>query len=93
MGMDEQYNVIEEDNPNYIEMSKLGCVLEDAFKSTSDRKVLNYREAMKVGEDEKWAVAIKTEYNKFTKFKVWEAVEKTEVPMGAKVLTSTWILN
>lgn len=79
-----------------MEEDELGCVgagARSAYGNTSKLKVLNYKQVLKTGNLEKRDEAIETEHNKFKKYKVWETVDKEEVPKGANILTSTWAIK
>ena len=78
------------------EIGELACVwagLGGYFDNTNELHVMKYHEAMATADKDKWTEAVKEEYDRMTKFKVFQAVPKSEVPDDAKVLTSTWAMK
>ncbi len=51
---------------------------------------MNYRQAMESTDAEGWKREIDNEHERMVRDEVWEAVEKTDLPSDAKVITTTW---
>ena len=75
------------------ETALFGAALGGGFKNTNELKVLKYDEAMASADSEDWQEAVDEEHRKFSAYKIWKPVPKTEVPQGAKILTSTWAMK
>jgi hypothetical protein len=54
---------------------------------------MKYDEAMKTADANSWKMAVEEEHNRMVDNEVWTPVPKSEVPVGAKVLTSTWAMK
>ena len=54
---------------------------------------MNYKEAMKSNDAEAWKVKIGWEKQRFDKFKALTAVERSKVPKGSKIMTTTWAMK
>ncbi len=48
---------------------------------------------MRTKDKEQRAKAVEEEHQRMVDHKVWEPVDKTNVPQGSKVLTSTWAMK
>jgi hypothetical protein len=57
------------------------------------KSVMKYDEAMNTADASSWKMAVEEEHNRMTENEVWTPVLKSEVPGGAKVLTSTWAMK
>ena len=53
---------------------------------------MKYHQAMQCDDKQLWIEAVKEEYKKFCKYKVFKAVKKTDVPNGAKFVSTTWAM-
>ena len=42
---------------------------------------------------EGWVHAVKDKHENLVKYRIWEAIPAAEVPVGGKVLTSTWAMK
>jgi hypothetical protein len=54
---------------------------------------MKYKEAMKGSDKDKWKKGVDEEHERFQKHKVFKAVPRGEVPVGSKILTSTWAMK
>eukprot|EP00957_Ditylum_brightwellii_P181925 13859875-Ditylum_brightwellii.AAC.1 len=54
---------------------------------------MTYNEAMKTADKHEWDKSVGAEHEKFKRHKVWRPVKKSQVPDGAKILTSTWAMK
>ena len=75
------------------ELACSGAGLGGGFDNTNELHVMKYHEMMATGNKDKWTGAVKEEYDRMTKFKVFQAVPKSKAPEDAKVLTSTWAMK
>src|SRR5687767_15823172 len=75
-------------------IEELGAVgVGDNYDNTQELKVVKFKDAMASKDKEGWMKAVTTEHDKFTKYKVWEPVNREDVPKDAKVLTTTWAIK
>ncbi len=51
---------------------------------------MKYKEAITGPDAEEWKKEFDKEHEKMVKHKTWEAVPRSEKPMGVKPLDSTW---
>ena len=70
------------------EVVGVGAGLGGGFYNTSELRPMKYKEAMKI-DREGWTKAVHEEHNRMVANSVWKAVKKSDVPKGAKILTST----
>jgi hypothetical protein len=77
----------------FDEFSLVGAGVGGGFDHTDELRVMNYRQAMGSGDAEEWTKAVKDEYQKFERFKVFKVVKRSELPAGAKVLSTTWAMK
>eukprot|EP00957_Ditylum_brightwellii_P132548 10108470-Ditylum_brightwellii.AAC.1 len=73
---------------NVSKRSLVGSAPVDSFQNTSELKVMIYNEAMAMSEKGKWDKSAIKEHATFQKYKVQQPVKKSQVPEGAKILTS-----
>ena len=84
--------ICDEDLTVDYEMAAVGAGLCGGFGNTRELKVMKYKEAMQ--EDSvNWEVAVKEEHDRMVKHKVWRPVKMSDVPVRAKILTSTWAMK
>ena len=70
----------------------VGAALGGGFESTAELKVMKYDEAMR--KDPKgWEKAVKDEYGRMKKHSVFKFVKQEDVPSGATILSSTWVMK
>ncbi len=72
------------------EVAAVGAGIGGGFEDTSELRVMNYRQAMESTDAEGWKREIDNEHERMVRDEVWEAVEKTDLPSDAKVITTTW---
>lgn len=77
----------------YEEMGLVDAAEGDVFDNMAELHVMKYKEAMKTEDKEKWQKAVDEEHRNFEKYKVWEPIPRSEVPVGAKVLTFNWAMK
>jgi hypothetical protein len=71
------------------EIAGVGAGIGGGFTNTRELKAMKYKEAMKV-DTEGWTKAVEEEHDRMIKNNVWCPVKLSQVPSGAKILTSTW---
>ena len=78
------------------EFSCVGAGIGGGFTDTSELHVMKYDEAMHMADEkevEEWHDAVAEEKERMDKHGVFQAVPMSEVPEGAKILTSTWAMK
>ena len=76
-----------------MEHCLVGAGIGGGFQNTAELKVMKFNEAMRSSDREGWIKAVEKEHDNMTQYNVWEPVEKTKVPDGVKVLSSTWAMK
>jgi hypothetical protein len=71
----------------------VGAGVGGGFINTNELHVLNFNQAMKTNDRDKWMHAIEEEHKKMVDYNVWEVVQPGDVPTDAKILTSTWAMK
>jgi hypothetical protein len=75
------------------EFTLVGAGLGGGFENTMELKVLNYKQAIESADSAKWKEAVEEEYKRMISNNVWQAINKNQVPAGAKILTCTWAMK
>ena len=75
------------------EILAVGAGIGGGFTNTQELRPMKYSEAMNTPDAEQWAKAVDEEYQRMLDNKVWKAVDRKEVPKGAKMLSSTWAMK
>jgi hypothetical protein len=83
----------EDKNKIHFEFGNVGAGIGGGFVNTQELKVMKYKEALKTKDKESWIKAIEEEHERMMKHKVWIPVKKSDVPKGAKILSSTWAMK
>jgi hypothetical protein len=81
------------DGSNESEIANVGAGLGGGFEHTSELKVLTYKKAMASENSKRWKEAVKEEHRKMEYYKVFRTVLRTDLPVKAKILTSTWAMK
>ena len=81
---------LDNDEVATIELSLVGAGIGGGYTNSAELKVMNYKEAMASKDAEAWTEEVGNEKKRFDKFKAFTAVQKSKVPKGAKILTTTW---
>jgi len=76
-----------------IELSLVGAGVGGGFTNTSELKVMNYNEAMASNDAKDWIAEVGREKGRFDKYNALTAIKRSDVPEGAKILTSTWAMK
>ena len=71
----------------------VGAGIGGGFTNAQELRPMKYNEAMSMPDADKWAEAVEEEYKRMLDNKVWTVVDRSEVPKGAKVLSSTWAMK
>ena len=58
--------------------------------NASELRPMKFHEAMKTKDQASWKEAIKDEYQRYVKNKVFKVVHMKDVPEGTHVMTNTW---
>ena len=77
-----------EDYKIHHEAVFVGVGLGGGFKNTAELKIMKYSETMRTDRIG-WTKTVDEEYKRMINNKVWIPIKIVDVPMGAKVLTST----
>jgi hypothetical protein len=75
------------------EIACVGAGIGGGFANTNELKVLKYKDAMKSGDWREWEKAADEEHDRMLKHSVWSAILRRDIPMAAKILTSTWAMK
>jgi len=75
------------------ELACVGAGIGGGFSDTNELHVMKYDEAMSSGDAEKWEKSVDQEHDRMDHHKVFQVVPMNELPVGAKVLTSTWAMK
>jgi hypothetical protein len=75
------------------ELSMVSLGAGTGFENTKELRVMKYDEAMASPDKAKLEAAVKAELDKMVKENVVELVKRDELPRGAKVLSSTWVMK
>jgi hypothetical protein len=71
------------------EIACVGAHIGGGFVNTNKLKVLKYKDAMKTDDWKKWEKAADEEHDWMVKHIVWSAILQQDIPLAAKILTST----
>ena len=78
------------------EIGELACVgagIGGGFMNTNELHVMKFDEAMATADKDKWQKVVDEEHDCMTKCNMWKPVKIKEVPEGAKVISSTWVMK
>jgi hypothetical protein len=76
-----------------VEIAMVGAGIGGGFVNTNELHTIKYEEAMSTKERPSWIQAIEEEFDNMTDHGVFEPVEKSKIPAGAKVLSTTWVMK
>lgn len=74
----------------YVEYHNVGAGVGGGFENTNQLKPMKYDEAVSGPDGEEWREEIENEHNRMLKNKVFDVVERSELPPGTKPIDSTW---
>ena len=72
------------------EVAGVGAAVDGGFTNTAELKPMKYKEAMKCSDKDWWDKAVKEEYRKFVKYKMFKAIKHEDAPKDANFITTTW---
>ena len=75
------------------EFSLVGAALGGGFMNTAELIPMKFDEAMQTKDRKSWMGAVKEEFDRMMKYKVFRLVPRNLVPRFAKILTSTWAMK
>ena len=86
---------IYEDNLHVMEaeIGLVGSGIGGGFLTTNELHIMKYSEAMAGPDCDKWQAAIRDEYMRMINNKVFTVLKTLELPLQAKILTSTWAMK
>jgi hypothetical protein len=88
------YNVLAKDEDDDEDVALVGAGLGGGFQHTSELQSFKFKEVLAHPTKSKvFAKSVVAEYNKMKKFQVFEPVLKTDIPVGSKILSSTWVIK
>ena len=76
-----------------MEIALIRAGLGGGIRHTSQLKVLNYKKAMQSPDAGEWLKEIAKEKAQFDKDNALTAIPRNSLPKGAKVLTTTWVME
>jgi hypothetical protein len=77
-------------NDNLVEMLCIGAGIGEVILHTGELHVLNYKNAMTGDDRENWKKAIDKVHERMIENKVWIPRKLKDLPVNAKLLTTTW---
>ena len=75
------------------EFSLIGATISNNVANTKELKVMNFCEAMKSKDADRWIVKVAKEKERFDKYNVFTIVNRSEIPKNAKILSMTWAMK
>ena len=75
------------------EIVAVGAGIGGGFANTQELIPMKFKEAMAGPERNEWITAVAEEYQRMVKYKVFQEVERNKVPIGSKILSSTWAMK
>lgn len=75
------------------ELNLVGAAVGGGFGNTTELHVLNYHQAKKSKDWNKWLVAIDEEHARMIKSNVWTVVDKSELKTDQSILSTTWSMK
>ena len=75
------------------ELKLVGANLGGGFENTIELRTMKYGEAMASEDKDNWEEAVYEEKSNFDKYKVFKSIPIEDVPIYAKILTSTWSMK
>ena len=75
------------------EIVAVGAGIGGGFANTQELIPMKFKEAMAGPERNEWITAVAEEYQRMVRYKVFQEVERNKVPIGSKILSSTWAMK
>ena len=73
-----------------LEIMCVGAGIGGGYQNTTELHVLNYKQAMKSSKAPEWRKEVVKEHERFKKYKVFTVVKRSDMPKGAKAMSTTW---
>ncbi len=74
----------------YVKYHNVGAGIGGGFENTNKLEPMKHQAAIHGPDGKEWKEEIKNKHKHMLKNEVFEAVEKSKLPNGAKVINSTW---
>ena len=75
------------------EAGMVGAALGGGFENTAELRPMKYDEAMLTSDAPEWKKSVKEEFDRMQYHKVFQLIQRSEVPKDANVITSTWAMK
>jgi hypothetical protein len=76
-----------------VEIAMVGAGIGGGFANTNELHTVKHDGAMSSKEGALWIKPVEEEFSSMTDHGVFEVVEKSKVPINAKVLSTTWVMK
>jgi hypothetical protein len=76
-----------------IESAMVGAGIGSGYVNTNELHTIKFEEDMVSKEKPLWVKAVEEEFSNMTDHGVFQAVEKSKLPVNAKVLSTTWVMR
>ncbi len=73
----------------YVKFSNVGAGLGGGFEDTNELKPMKYNKAINGPDCKAWKWEIKNEHNCMVNNRMFEEMEKSDLPEGMKIIDST----
>ena len=75
------------------EFAIVGAGIGGSFKNTKEVGVMNYKEAVNGPDGKRWKAEVENKYWRMLANKVFEVVLQKDLPLGTKLIDSTWAMK
>jgi hypothetical protein len=75
------------------EFGLIGAGIGGGFENTSELHVMKYNEAMTKDDKVNWDKAVEEEHTRMTDHEAWTVCDREDVPLGTKIITTTWAMK
>ena len=76
-----------------FEIAAVGAGVGGGYANTAELRPMKYDEAMSGPDKEEWKKAVEEEHERMLTHKVWTPVKRSQVPKGAKIISTTWAMK
>ena len=84
---------LDNDEVAATEILLVGPGIGGGFSKITELKVIKYKEAMSSEDADGWKEEVRKEKERCDKFKVLTLVPRSQIPKGAKPMTTTWAMK